>query len=68
METGMAADDRYDKGMAVRREVLGDTWVDRSIAKRNAFNTEFILQQTAYCGAPAGNHAMHEAETVFAEG
>ena len=27
--------------MAVRREVLGDAWVDRSIEKRNAFNTEF---------------------------
>jgi alkylhydroperoxidase/carboxymuconolactone decarboxylase family protein YurZ len=28
---------------------------------------EIILQQTAYCGAPAGNHAMHEAESVLAE-
>jgi 4-carboxymuconolactone decarboxylase len=124
----MTADDRYEKGMAVRRQVLGDAWVDRSIAKRTDFNTEFqemitrnvwgeiwtrpgidrrtrrfmvrgtmialgrweefklhvraglrdglskddikeiILQQTAYCGAPAGNHAMHEAESVFAEG
>ena len=23
---------------------------------------EIILQATAYCGAPAGNHAMHQAE------
>ena len=37
----MTADDRYEKGMAVRREVLGDAWVDRSIEKRNVFNTEF---------------------------
>ncbi len=37
----MTADDRYEKGLAVRREVLGDAWVDRSIAKRNAFNTDF---------------------------
>ncbi len=124
----MTADDRYEKGMAVRRQVLGDAWVDRSLEKRNAFNTEFqemitrtvwgeiwtrpgldrrtrrcmvlatmialgrweefklhvraglcdgltrddlkeiILQSTAYCGAPAGNHAMHEAELVLAEG
>lgn len=124
----MTADERYDKGMAVRREVLGDAWVDRSLKKRTAFNTEFqemitrtvwgeiwtrpgldrrtrrcmvlatmialgrweefklhvragladglspddlkeiILQATAYCGAPAGNHAMHEAELVLAEG
>ena len=27
--------------MAVRREVLGDAWVDRSLKNRNAFNTEF---------------------------
>ncbi len=124
----MTGDNRYEKGMAVRREVLGDAWVDRSLKNRNEFNTEFqemitrmvwgeiwtrpgldrrtrrcmvlatmialgrweefklhiraglndglskndlkeiILQSTVYCGAPAGNHAMHEAETVFAQG
>jgi 4-carboxymuconolactone decarboxylase len=123
----MTADERYDKGMAVRREVLGDAWVDRSLKNRTEFNSEFqemitrtvwgeiwtrpgldrrtrrcmvlatmialgrweefklhvragladgltrddlkeiILQATAYCGAPAGNHAMHEAELVLAE-
>lgn len=123
----MSGDDRYDRGMAARREVLGDAWVDRSLKNRTEFNTEFqemitrcvwgeiwtrpgldrrtrrcmvlatmialgrweefklhvraglddglskedlkeiILQQTAYCGAPAGNHAMHEAESVLAE-
>jgi alkylhydroperoxidase/carboxymuconolactone decarboxylase family protein YurZ len=26
---------------------------------------EIIMQATAYCGAPAGNQAMHEAEQVF---
>lgn len=123
----MTADERYEKGMAARRAVLGDAWVDRSIAKRNAFNTEFqemitrivwgeiwtrpgldrktrrcmviasmialgrwdefklhvraalrdgltmdeikeiILQSSLYCGVPAGNHAIGEAETVLAE-
>ena len=123
----MAADERYEQGMVVRRQVLGDPWVDRTLANRNAFNTEFqemitrhvrgdiwtrpgidrrtrrymvlstmialrhweefrlhirsafndgfdkndikeiILQATVYCGAPAGNHAMHEAQAVFAE-
>ncbi len=33
--------DRYAKGMEVRRAVLGDEHVDRSLAKRNAFNEEF---------------------------
>ena len=122
----MTDDERYEAGMKVRRKVLGDAYVDASLAKRSAFNTEFqeqitrnilgsiwtrpgldlktrscivlaitialghwdefrlhvkaafnnglgrdeikevILQATAYCGAPAGNHAMAEAEAVFA--
>lgn len=33
--------DRYDKGMEARRAVLGDAYVDRTIARRNAFNEEF---------------------------
>ena len=28
---------------------------------------EVILQNAAYCGAPAGNHAMNAARAVFAE-
>jgi len=28
---------------------------------------EIILQQTAYCGAPAGNHAFHEAGEIVKE-
>jgi 4-carboxymuconolactone decarboxylase len=123
----MSADETYEKGMAVRRQVLGDAWVDRTLKARNEFNTEFqemitrhvwgdiwtrpgidrrtrrymvlsmmialrqweefrlhvraclsdgftkddlkeiILQGAAYCGAPAGNHAMHEAAEVFKE-
>jgi len=31
----------YDKGMVNRRRVLGDAWVDKSIANSNAFNGEF---------------------------
>ena len=126
-EAGMT-DDTYDKGMAVRRKMLGDAWVDRTLANRNDFNTEFqemitrhvwgdiwtrpgidtrtrrfmvlsimialaswdefrlhvrsglaagdlskddvkeiILQATAYCGAPAVNRAMHEAQAAFKE-
>ena len=33
--------DSYDDGLAVRRKVLGDAWVARSLAHRNEFNTEF---------------------------
>ena len=122
------AKDSYEGGMTVRRKVLGDAWVDRSLTNRNDFNSEFqeqitrhvwgdiwtrpainpktrrfmtismmialrawgefrlhvrtglvagdlskdelkeiIMQATVYCGAPAGNHAMHEAEEAFKE-
>lgn len=33
--------ERYEQGMAVRREVLGKEYVDRSVAKRTEFNSEF---------------------------
>jgi 4-carboxymuconolactone decarboxylase len=40
--------ERYEKGMAVRRAVLGDAHVDRSIANRNSFNEEFQDLITRY--------------------
>jgi 4-carboxymuconolactone decarboxylase len=39
---------RYEAGMAVRRAVLGDTHVDRSLTKRNPFNEEFQDLITRY--------------------
>jgi 4-carboxymuconolactone decarboxylase len=32
---------RFDKGMRVRKEVLGETHVNRSMADPNAFNADF---------------------------
>ena len=119
---------RRDAGMNVRRKVLGNAWVDKSIANRNAFNTDFqdmitryawgeiwtrphfdertrrvlvigtmvalgqwdefrlhvraalteggftpddikeiLLQQAIYCGVPAANHAVKEANAIIAE-
>ena len=119
--------ERYAHGMAMRRKVLGDAWVDRAEANKTEFNAEFqamitrspwgeiwtrphfdertrrilvigtmmalgrweefalhvlaalavggfsaddikeiILQQTAYCGAPSGNHAFKEAGAIVA--
>lgn len=40
-ERGQAATALYDAGLARRREVLGDAWVDRSLANRTEFNAEF---------------------------
>jgi 4-carboxymuconolactone decarboxylase len=124
----MDHDEQLKAGEAARRRILGDEWVDRSYANRNAFNSdwvdrvtlspwgdvwtrphfddrtrrilvmgtmialgtwdefrlhvraalkaggftpqdlkEIILQQTAYCGIPAGNHATRVVEEVMAE-
>ena len=123
----MDSQDRHAAGMAVRRDVLGDAWVDKAQAKLNPFNAEFqdmitryawgeiwtrpgmerktrsccvlsmmialgawdefrlhvraafnngltkddikevILQAAIYCGVPKANHAIKEAEAVFAE-
>jgi len=33
--------ERHARGMSVRRKVLGDAWVDKANAGKNAFNAEF---------------------------
>ena len=40
--------ERYEAGMAVRRAVLGDAHVDRTLTKRNAFNDEYQDLITRY--------------------
>ena len=40
--------ERYEAGLGVRRAVLGDQHVDRSLARRNAFNEEFQNLITRY--------------------
>ena len=42
--------DRYADGLKVRRAVLGDAHVDRSLGKRNDFNEEFQALITRYAG------------------
>jgi 4-carboxymuconolactone decarboxylase/3-oxoadipate enol-lactonase/4-carboxymuconolactone decarboxylase len=39
---------RRDDGMARRRKVLGNAWVDKANAGRNSFNTEFQDLITRY--------------------
>lgn len=39
----------YDKGMQIRREVLGDAYVDRALAKANAFNEPLQELVATYC-------------------
>ena len=45
----MADDDLYKKGMAVRRQVLGDAYVDRAAANVDEFNRDFQRIVTEYC-------------------
>ncbi|BDD91018.1 MAG: 4-carboxymuconolactone decarboxylase [Pandoraea sp.] len=119
--------ERYDNGMQVRRAVLGDAHVDRTLTRRNEFNDDFqnfitrfawgdvwtrpgltrhmrsmvtlsllialnrgdefrmhvraafnngvtreemkelFMHAALYCGLPAANQAIHDAETIFAE-
>jgi 4-carboxymuconolactone decarboxylase len=39
---------RYEQGMKVRRQVLGDAHVDKSLENRNKFNEEFQDLLTRY--------------------
>jgi 4-carboxymuconolactone decarboxylase len=41
--------ERHDRGMSVRRAVLGEAHVDRTAARRNEFNGEFQELITRYC-------------------
>jgi 4-carboxymuconolactone decarboxylase len=40
--------ERYEAGMTVRRAVLGDAHVDRTLTRRNGFNEEFQDMITRY--------------------
>jgi len=42
------ASDRYDKGMKVRRAVLGDDYVDRALASVDDFTREFQQMVTEH--------------------
>ena len=44
----MDENDRYESGLKVRRAVLGEAHVERSLARRNDFTTEFQALITRY--------------------
>ncbi len=39
----------YDRGLAKRRHVLGDSYVDRALSNLNDFNREFQRLVSEYC-------------------
>ena len=42
-------DELYEKGMAMRRQVLGDAYVDKAISNVDDFNRDFQRIVTEYC-------------------
>jgi 3-oxoadipate enol-lactonase len=59
----MPTDSRFQSGMARRRAILGDPWVDRSIARRNAFNSDFHDLLTRYAWGEIWTRPGLEEET-----
>jgi 4-carboxymuconolactone decarboxylase len=54
---------RYDKGMQMRRKVLGDEYVDRAVANTGDFNRDFQALLTEYCwGAVWGDDTLKPRE------
>ena len=41
--------ERYEAGLAVRREVLGAEYVDQAISGADSFNREFQEMATEFC-------------------
>jgi 4-carboxymuconolactone decarboxylase len=55
----MMSQERFDKGLEIRREVLGREYVDRNLANADDFSRDFQEIVTEYCwGAGWGRDAL----------
>jgi 4-carboxymuconolactone decarboxylase len=55
--------ERFDKGLAARKAVLGTDYVERSLAAADDFNQEFQELLTEYCwGACWGDETLERRE------
>ena len=53
------SDELFETGLAIRREVLGDKYVEASMAGADDFNREFLRFMTEYCwGGAWGRSAL----------
>ena len=61
---------RRDDGMAQRRKVLGNEWVDKSVKNRNAFNTDFqdLITRYAWGDIWTRPHFDHRTRRVLVIG
>jgi 4-carboxymuconolactone decarboxylase len=55
--------ERFDKGMARRRKVLGNAWVDKANAGKNAFNSEFQDFITRYAWGEVWTRPHYDERT-----
>jgi 4-carboxymuconolactone decarboxylase len=62
-EVAMDDRERRDKGMARRRQTLGDAWVDRANANKTAFNEEFQDFITRYAWGEIWTRPHFDART-----
>ena len=61
---------RRDEGMAQRRKVLGDAWVDKSVAGQNSFNADFIdlITRHAWADIWGRPHFDHRTRRILVIG
>ncbi len=62
--------ERYDRGMAQRRKVLGDAWVDRANARKTAFSAEFqdFITRAAWGEVWTRPHYDHRTRRILVIG
>jgi len=57
------SNDRYEKGLSIRRQVLGDAYVDKALATADAFGEPLQKLVTEYCwGEIWGREGLELAE------
>lgn len=59
----MNENERFDQGMARRREVLGHAWVDKANAGKNTFNSEFQEFITRYAWGEVWTRPHYDERT-----
>jgi 4-carboxymuconolactone decarboxylase len=62
-----SANEKYERGMQVRRAVLGDRHVDRSMANQTAFDADFqqFITETAWGSVWARPHLDHKTRHML---
>jgi len=57
------ASEQYETGLRIRKEVLGEEYVDRALSSADAFNEDFQTFVTEYCwGAGWGRDGLEKKQ------